>query len=253
MSLTKVMNSLFLCPNNLCLLFSMGIKHRSRTPRTRSVQTRGKGRVKPFKRMILDALMDWEKPSPPKPLWETCERRFDFEDYENPPVHSLELIQISLLQSELANCKLAVAFFNVNVSDDVRETYFYKFRHHGFNFIARPSRIFRYAMEETKFRNMVPLFAGKMPILVTSNEENLPELMTLVKKEFSLIMLGGYYCDRLLSANGLKEAAKLKKIEFLRGETLSITSSQSLNLKLSLQQQQIILCKQLTKITEMKC
>ena len=91
---------------------------------------------------------------------------------------------------------------------------------------------------------MVPLFAaGNMPpVLVTSAEQNLSEL----------IMLGGFYCDRLLSANGLREAAKLNKMLVLRGETVAITSSQAINLNVSLQQQQIVLCKQSEKISELK-
>ena len=65
-------------------------------------------------------------------------------------------------------------------------------------------------------------------------------------------MLGGFYCDRLLSANGLREAAKLSKMHVLRGETVAIMSSQAINLKFSLQQQQIVLCKQLEKISELE-
>ena len=254
MSLINASECLLLQPKHFCLLFAMGIKHRSRTPRTRSVQTRGKGRVKSFERLVLDALMDWEKPTPPRPLSEECNHTFDLDGHDNPPLHPLELIHISLLQSELSKCRLAVAFFNVNLPDDVIETYFYKFRHHGFNFMARPTRIFSYGMEETKFKHMVPLFAaGNMhPVLVTSCEENLSDLISLVKNESKLIMLGGFYCDRLLSANGLEEAAKLNKMDILRGETVAITSSQAINLKFSLQQQQIVLCKQLEKISELK-
>ena len=48
------------------------------------MQTRGKGRVKLFERVVLDALMHWEKPAAPRPLSEECDHCFDWDGHDNP-------------------------------------------------------------------------------------------------------------------------------------------------------------------------
>ena len=247
------LRNLFLNPRPAQIQCVAGIKHRNRTPRVRSIQTKGKGRVKPFRRMILDTLIDWQKPEEPRPLWETCDRRFyDPTLEENPPLHPYEQIQVQQLLDQLSTAKMAVAFFNLNMSEETREVYFYKFRYHGFSFISRPFRIFEHALRDTKFVNMTSLLTGVMPILVLSeSEENVKDLFKLVRNDSNLLMLGGFYSDRLLSLKGLEEASKSKDLNSLRAETVAITQSQSSSLLMALQQQQMLLCKQLEQITNL--
>ena len=241
------------------LRFVAGIKHRNRTPRTRTIQTKGKGRVKPFSRMILDTLTDWKQPEELKPLWHTCDRRFSdrFEE-EEPALHPYEEVLVKDLSNRLKNVSLAVAFFNINMTDDSREFRFYKFRFHGLHFVSRPARIFDYALRNTRLDNLRNLLTGEMPILVLSDAtegeelQGLKELFKLVRGDQNMLMLGGYFCDRLLSLDGLQKAAELKELTSMRTETVAITQLQSNSLSMNLQQQQIYLCKQLEQIREMK-
>ena len=100
---------------------------------------------------------------------------------------------------------------------------------------------------------MTPLLIGKMPILVMSEDEQLvASLFDLSRNDPYLVMLGGFYCDRLLSVAGLKDASSIKDLTTLRSETVSITQSLSIKMSSYLQQQQILLCKQLDQIKLMK-
>ena len=89
-----------------------------------------------------------------------------------------------------------------------------------------PNRVTCKALEDTKYREIIPLFLA--PTFVTySKEANVKPLLSAIKKQPKVELLGGKIDSQLLSRRSVVDYSKLPSLTELQGQLLQILSEPS--------------------------
>ncbi|XP_068751562.1 large ribosomal subunit protein uL10m-like [Montipora capricornis] len=100
-----------------------------------------------------------------------------------------------------------------------------------------PNRVTTKALEDTKYREVTPLFLA--PTFVTfSKEAKVKPLLSAIKKQPKVELLGGKIDDQLLSRNSVVDYSTLPLLIELQGQLLQILSEPSRRLTTLLGQSQ---------------
>ena len=83
-----------------------------------------------------------------------------------------------------------------------------------------PTKIATRALEATKYKNVTTLFRGPT-CLMYCHEPKVRDLVTILKNENKLLLLGGVLNDILMTRNDFLEYAKLPTLEELQGQLVS--------------------------------
>ena len=86
-----------------------------------------------------------------------------------------------------------------------------------------PTKIATRALDDTPCQNLAPLFKGSTA-LVYGNLDQTSSLLSCIKSEPRLCVLGGKVLDQLFTPRGLEEIAKLPPLEVLRQELVALLS-----------------------------
>ena len=78
-------------------------------------------------------------------------------------------------------------------------------------------------VSESKFKNLLPLFAGRS-ILMVSQEVRANEMLRVLKNVPQIILLGGCVDDVILSKKGFVDLAKLPSLVTVQGEVVGVLS-----------------------------
>ncbi|XP_029203910.2 39S ribosomal protein L10, mitochondrial-like [Acropora millepora] len=100
-----------------------------------------------------------------------------------------------------------------------------------------PNRVTAKALEDTKYREVTPLFLA--PTFVTfSKEAKVKPLLSAIKQQPKIELLGGKIDNHLLSRNSVVDYSKLPSLTELQGQLLQILSEPSRRLATLLGQNQ---------------
>ena len=89
-----------------------------------------------------------------------------------------------------------------------------------------PNRVTAKALEDTKYREVTPLFLA--PTFVTfSKEAKVKPLLSAIKQQPKIELLGGKILNHLLSRNSVVDYSKLPSLTELQGQLLQILSEPS--------------------------
>ena len=107
-----------------------------------------------------------------------------------------------------------------------------------------PNKISCRVLQDTKYENLKFLFKS-FTATCFSTENNLKELLKIMKSFPQLQLMGGKVEDRILSRNQVTEHGKLPSIEMLQAEFLQLLMQPAQNLKHFVNQSQKQLCSNL--------
>lgn len=169
-------------------------------------------RVMHFERQKLMALTEY---IPPKPaINPRC-----LPPPPKPPKEESGLIQ--LLRREIVavfrdNRMIAICQ-NVAMSAEDKLFLRHRLRKHNILMKVFPNEVLKPFLEDSKYKNLLPLFIGHNMLLV-SEEPKVKEMVRILKSVPFLPLLGGCVDDTILSRQGFVEYAKLPSLDLLQGE-----------------------------------
>ncbi|XP_006889418.1 PREDICTED: 39S ribosomal protein L10, mitochondrial [Elephantulus edwardii] len=169
-------------------------------------------RVMHFQRQKLMALTEYV---PPKPaINPRCLPR-----PPKPPQQETGLIR--LLRREIAavfqdNRMIAVCQ-NVALSAEDKLHLRHRLRKQKILMKVFPNQVMKLFLEESKYRNLLPLFVGHNLLLV-SEEPKVKELVRILKSMPFLPLLGGCVDDTILSKQGFINYSKLPSLDLVQGQ-----------------------------------
>lgn len=90
-----------------------------------------------------------------------------------------------------------------------------------------PSKIATKALEETRFRNITPLFKGATAIAFAREPSSVKDLLSATKPESKLHLLGGIIEDTMMTPLGVQEYGELPPLEVVQQAILgTLTQTQ---------------------------
>ena len=98
-----------------------------------------------------------------------------------------------------------------------------------------PSKVSAKVLQETKYRNIAPLFRGCTAAAFGRDPSVASSLLSTTKSESKLLLLGGVVDDQLLTPRGLQEYAALPPLEVMHGNILGTLQLSQLMLSMLLQ------------------
>lgn len=102
-------------------------------------------------------------------------------------------------------------------------------------------RIIEFALRDSKYRKMLQLFSSKYAVIFSS-EENLPELLKILKKTPKLLLLAGIAENRFMNRNELVKYSELPSLDIVRAQFAATLFSPGNSIVSKLQSHQSNLC-----------
>lgn len=112
-----------------------------------------------------------------------------------------------------------------------------------------PNKITCKALENTKYREILPLFLAAT-VVTYSREAKVKTLLTELKKQPKMGILGGKVDEKLLSRKGVVDYAKLPPLTEQYGQLLQMVTEHSRRLTTLLEQNQMNLITNLTQYVD---
>lgn len=116
-----------------------------------------------------------------------------------------------------------------------------RFHENGATLKTYGSSIIRYAIRDTKYREMLRLFNSHYAIIFSS-EENINKLLQILKKSPKLLLLGGILEDRFMNKNQIVDYSQLPSLDVARAQLAATLYSPGNSIVGKLQAHQSNLC-----------
>ncbi|KAK1330992.1 hypothetical protein QTO34_008937 [Cnephaeus nilssonii] len=128
---------------------------------------------------------------------------------------------IRLIRREIAavfqNNRMIAICQNVALSSEDKLLMRHRLRKHNILVKAFPNQFLKPFLEDSKYRNLLPLFVGHNLLLV-SEEPKVKEMVRILKSVPLLPLLGGCVDDTILSRQGFINYSKLPSLALVQGE-----------------------------------
>ena len=158
-----------------------------------------------------------------RPAWERCKGQIHHVSIlESTNIHQYDQIIGNELKQKLLPAQFVLFYhLNNNLKDD---TMFNRnaLIKAGFSYEYHNTMALRLAVEDTKFRSLLPILTSvNSNLLAISNEINFQKFLQADKKLVNCILLFAYVYGRLVSKVELVKLARMPDLQTIRGELLT--------------------------------